>query len=476
MSTSPPRPSANVRALSGWGGTAPSVAQVIDTPDEATLRSVLADIGPRGAIARGLGRSYGAPAQNAGGLVVAMADDGPDALGAVRVDRERATVTAPAGVSIDALLRLLVPDGWFVPVTPGTRHVTVGGAVAADIHGKNHHADGSFGHHVRSLRLMLADGSVEEVSPEIRPDLFWATIGGMGLTGVILDVTFSVLPIETSRLLVDTERCTDLDHLCQTMTEGDDDYRYSVAWIDLLATGRHLGRSVLTRAEHATSDQLDATLSPRSRVASRLTAKAKDALAYHPRVLAGVPPFVPEGLLRPATVRAFNEVWYRRAPAQRHTTLESIGAYFHPLDAVAGWNRLYGPSGFLQYQFVVPLEAQDVLRLAIERLARSGAPSFLAVLKRCGPGNPGPLSFPMIGWTLALDIPAAAAVGPMLQELDDAVLEAGGRHYLAKDALLSAADVRRGYPRLDEWRRVRDKVDPSGVWTSDLARRVGLVG
>jgi decaprenylphospho-beta-D-ribofuranose 2-oxidase len=461
-----PSPASTHQTLTGWGRTAPSVAQVVRAPTESQVRHVLASAGDRGVIARGLGRSYGAPAQNGGGFVVVMADDRPDALAAAHLDPVARTVTAPAGVSIDALLRWLVPAGWFVPVTPGTRQVTIGGAVAADIHGKNHHLDGSFGEHVQRIRMMMADGDVVELSRDREPELFWATIGGMGLTGLILDVTFTVLPITTSRIRVDTERCANLDELCATMIAGDDDYRYSVAWIDLVASGRQLGRSVLTRGDHATPADLHG-----------LCAGAGDPLAYHPRVFAAVPPIVPDGLLNPWSIRAFNELWFRKAPRRRTTSVESIGAFFHPLDAVAAWNRLYGKAGFLQYQFVVPLDAQDVLRRVVERLSRSGAPSFLAVLKRCGSANEAPLSFPMPGWTLALDIPAGIPEVPrMLAELDELVLGAGGRHYLAKDAHLTAAGVRQGYPRFDEWKRVRDKADPTGVWTSDLARRLGLVG
>ncbi len=357
MSVSPPPVS--IRPLTGWGRTAPTVARVVATSDEAAVRAAIGLADERGAIARGLGRSYGAPAQNAGGLVLAMADDGPRSLDAVVLDRTAGTVTTPAGISIDALLRLLVPSGWFVPVTPGTRHVTIGGAIACDIHGKNHHVDGSFGDHVLRLRLLLADGSVAELSPQDRPDLFWATVGGMGLTGVVLDATFRLLPIETSRMRVDTERCPNLDDLMATMSEGDEDHRYSVAWVDLMATGRHLGRSVLTRGDHATR--------------SELTGRG-DPLAYRPKVLAAVPPVVPNGLLNHWSVRAFNEAWYRKTPARRSTSIETIGAFFHPLDLVHRWNRLYGRPGFLQYQFVVPFGAEDVLRRVVERLARSGTP------------------------------------------------------------------------------------------------------
>ncbi|QQS24797.1 MAG: FAD-binding oxidoreductase [Actinomycetota bacterium] len=464
-SAAPPPSSAPApewRALTGWGRTAPTVAQVVSASDEASIREALTMAGERGVIARGLGRSYGAPSQNGGGLVIEIADDGSRAVGEIVIDEQAGTVTAPASVSIDTLLKVLVPAGWFVPVTPGTRLVTLGGAVASDIHGKNHHVDGSLGNHIESMRLLLADGTATDISPSVQPELFWATIGGMGLTGVVLQVTLRVLRIETSRMLVDTQRCPDLDAVCAAMAEGDADHRYSVAWIDLVATGRHLGRSVLTRADHAGRADL---------------AKSAEPFAYHPRVLAGVPPLVPDGMLSRWSVRAFNEVWYRKAPANRSTSVQSIGSFFHPLDAVTSWNRLYGRHGFLQYQFVVPFAADDVLRHVVERLANSGASSFLAVLKRFGEANAAPLSFPMPGWTLTLDIPAArAGIGRLLPELDELVLGAGGRHYLAKDSHLTAADIRRGYPRLPEWRQVRDKADPTGLFTSDLARRLELVG
>jgi decaprenylphospho-beta-D-ribofuranose 2-oxidase len=380
------------------------------------------------------------------------------------LDPVEGTVRVAAGVSLDALLRHLVPRGWFVPVTPGTRAVTIGGAIAADIHGKNHHRDGSFGQHVTTMQLMLADGSVREIGPEQDPALYWATVGGMGLTGIVLEATIRLLPITTSRMLIDTERTTDLDDLCARMAEGDHRYRYSVAWIDLLATGRHLGRGVLTRGDHADVAHLPA----RARLVP---------LEYGPGALVTAPPLVPDGLLNPFTVRAFNEVWYRKAPRGPHSGLESIGYFFHPLDLVRSWNRMYGRHGFVQYQFAVPFGAEDVLRRVVERLSRSHAPSFLAVLKRFGDANPAPLSFPMPGWTLALDLAAGRrGVPEMFAELDRWVLDAGGRHYLAKDAHLRPDALTAAYPRLEEWRAVRDKADPTGVWVSDLARRLRLVG
>jgi decaprenylphospho-beta-D-ribofuranose 2-oxidase len=448
--------------LTGWGRTAPSAAEVVvaSSRDVDALAAIVKDLPARGGIARGLGRSYGDPAQNGGGVVIRLDDRVQDVV----VDRAAATATVPAGISLDDLLDVLVPRGFFVPVTPGTRHVTLGGAIASDIHGKNHHGDGSFGNHVVRMALLLADGTVTELAPDVRPDLFWATVGGMGLTGIILDATIRLLPIETSRCAVDTTRAADLDALMALMEDGDRYFRYSVAWVDLLAKGARLGRGVLTRGDHATTDQLE----PRDAV---------DPLTYEPRRVAAVPPVVPpRGVLTHFSLAAFNEMWYRKAPRRRVAQIVSIPSYFHPLDAIGSWNRLYGRRGFLQYQFAVPFGGEAALRTVVERLAGSGLPSFLSVLKRFGAANPGPLSFPTPGWTLTLDIPAASLGSPaLLPGLDDVVLDAGGRHYLAKDAHATPAAIRRGYPRLDEWRAVRASVDPSGVWASDQSRRLHLM-
>ncbi len=450
------------RLLTGWGRTSPSTAEVVTgrAGDVDALAHAVKDLPPRGGIARGLGRSYGDPAQNGGGAVIELEPRAHD----IRIDDAAGTATVPAGVSLDALLRTIVPRGYFVPVTPGTRFVTVGGAIASDIHGKNHHLDGSFGNHVRRLSLLLADGSVVDIGPDRRPDLFWATVGGMGLTGVILDATVQLLRVETSRIAVDTTRTPDLDTLLTLMDEGDRYHRYSVAWIDLMAKGARLGRSVLTRGDHARADQL-------------LPRDAVEPLAYDPQQVIAVPPLVPPpGVLNHFSVAAFNEFWFRKAPKRRVGQIMSIPGYFHPLDAVGSWNRLYGRRGFLQYQFVVPFGEEATLRTVVERLAASGTTSFLAVLKRFGAANPGPLSFPIPGWTLALDLPAGApGLAALLHGLDDLVLEAGGRHYLAKDGHTTPAALRRGYPRLEEWRAIRAGVDPAGVWASDQSRRLRLL-
>ncbi len=449
------------RSLTGWGNTAPSVATVVDLttpelrhPDALTL---LGDI-DRGVIARGLGRSYGDPAQNAGGKVVQLDE------GAIDLDPATGTVTVGCGVSLDVLLRQIVPKGWFVPVTPGTRFVTVGGAIASDIHGKNHHADRSFGSHVSAMTMLLADGSVRSITPDSDADLWWATLGGMGLTGIIIDATFALIPIETQHCLVDNERVPNLDTLLGRMESSDHEYRYSVAWIDLVATGSSLGRSVLSRGNHATLNELR----------SYAPSAAADPLAFDPLALPGVPPGMPNVLNRLA-VRAFNEMWYRKTPREHHGT-ETLTGFFHPLDMVGKWNRLYGRHGFLQYQFVVPFDQVDTLRTIVTKVSAEGHASFLAVLKRFGAESGGLLSFPKPGWTLTLDLPAGVdGLGRLLHELDELVMAAGGRHYLAKDATVSPEVIRAGYPRFDDWLAIRRRVDPNGLWASDQARRLELI-
>lgn len=445
------------RSLTGWGRTQPAVADVVDVADARAAADAVTAAGCRGALARGLGRSYGDAAQNSGGLVVRLAGSADE----IAVDAQRAVATAGGGVSIDDLLRVLVARGFFVPVSPGTRFVTVGAAIASDIHGKNHHVDGSFGSHVESLELLLADGSVVAIGPDRNPNLFWATVGGMGLTGIVLSATIRLIPIETSKMSVDTDRVPDLDNLLALMTDSDDKYRYSVAWIDLLARGSSLGRSVLTRGDHARTDQVKGQDNP---------------LAYSPRQLLSVPPVVPpSGLLSHAAVSAFNELWYRKAPSHRVGEEQSIATFFHPLDGIGSWNRLYGARGMVQYQFVVPLDRDDVLRRIVELLSERRVATFLAVLKRFGPANPAPLSFPIPGWTLALDTSSSApGLSALFAELDLLVLDAGGRHYFAKDSCLGPDSAHRGYPRLAEWQSVRQAADPHRRWQSDLARRLQL--
>jgi len=430
-----------VTKLTGWGHTAPSRATVVEPRSEAEALTHLSTASA--VVARGLGRSYGDAAQVAGGVVIS--DRGFDAIA---LDTRTGVVTAGAGVSIDELLAVSMPAGWFVPVTPGTRQVTLGGAVAADVHGKNHHRDGGFGDHVTALRVVTPVG-VRALTPD--DPLFWATVGGMGLTGVITQVTLQLLAITSDRVTVDTDRYGNLNDVMAAMIEGDSQYRYSVAWLDCMGPGR----SILTRADHAPGD--GAIVPPKT---ARL----------------GVPFAVPGGLLNALSVRAFNELWFRRAPRHRRAQSVSISTFFHPLDGVRDWNRLYGPRGFVHYQFVVPDERGDVVHAAIEVLRAARVPSFFGVLKRFGPQGRGLLSFPLQGWTLALDV----AVGPStlpgaLEELDQLVASAGGRIYLAKDSRLAPEHLSAMYPNLDEFRSLQHSIDPERRLRSDLARRLSLL-
>jgi decaprenylphospho-beta-D-ribofuranose 2-oxidase len=449
---------AHDESLTGWGGTAPSVASVVEPQSAEQLAAVLDDPPARGVLARGLGRSYGDAAQNGGGRVAVTT-----AVEAVRWVADGA-VEVSAGLSLEELLRWCVRQGWFIPVSPGTRYVTIGGAIASDIHGKNHHVDGSFGNHVMSITLATPALGTVTITPEDRPDLFWSTVGGMGLTGVILEAVVRLLPIETSLITVDTDRMADLDSVMAAMEERDHRDRYSVAWIDLLAKGTALGRSVLTRGHFAPLDALPAR-------------RRQDPLAYDPKVIGFAPPMFPSGALNKVTIGAFNELWFRKSPRHRTGELQSIARFFHPLDMVRSWNRLYGRRGFLQWQPLIPFGREDLLHEVVRELSELGCPSFLAVLKRFGPGNASPLSFPQPGWTLALDVPvpgAGSELPHVLNRMDREITDAGGRVYLAKDSSLDPALVPRMYPELDRWRAVRREVDPKGVLQSDLARRLGL--
>ncbi len=444
--------------LTGWGRTSATSATVesVGADDVAQVAS-----GQRGAIARGLGRAYGDPAQNGGGAVIRV----QPSANPVWIDTVESTATVDAGVSFDELLRRIVPHGFFVPVTPGTRFITVGGAIASDVHGKGHHRDLTFGHHVLSLDIVLADGSERTIGPDADADaeLYWATIGGMGLTGVITRATFRLLRIETNRCLVETQRLPDLEALIAAMSDGDADHRYSVAWVDLATKGSTVGRSILERGDHATLDDL----------AEHAPKALRNPLAFAPGSLASVPP-VPNVMNRLA-VRTFNELWFRKAPKQ-HIGTPTLTGFFHPLDGVGDWNRFYGTSGFLQYQFVVPFDAIDTLREIVDRVVANGNASVISVLKRFGAESGGFLSFPKPGWTLTFDLAAGVpGLGPFLAELDQLVVNAGGRHYLAKDAHTTPDIIRAGYPRLDAWKAIRRSVDPDGRWASDQARRLDLL-
>ncbi|MGO4604526.1 FAD-binding protein [Terrabacter sp. 2YAF2] len=419
---------------------APSVAD-----DVAAL---VAESGSRGVIARGLGRSYGDAAQNAGGLVLRLGS--LDRISAL--DPVSGLVTCGAGVSVDRLIREALPRGWFLPVTPGTRQVSLGGALATDVHGKNHHRDGSISAHVTSLTLVDGRGALRSLTPSDK--LFWAVPGGMGLTGVVVDLTLRLIRAASSWMQVDTTRTTSLDETMAVLEESDRTSRYTVAWIDGLARGPAMGRGVVTSGDHATVEAAGNAAGPPGR---------RGMVA---------PPWFPARVLNPRTVSVFNEAYYRMAPRTPRRSLESVGSFFHPLDVVEGWNRIYGSHGLVQYQLAV--EDPECVRLILSMLSRRRAPSFLCVLKRFGPAGRGPLSFPSSGWTLTVDLPVSDSLGSLLDAVDELVLAGGGRVYLAKDSRLRPESLIQMYPRLEEWRSLRDELDPEHIFQSDLARRLNL--
>lgn len=439
--------------LTGWGRSTRSAAQVVAPTSPQECADVVADA--KTVLGRGMGRAYGDAAQCAGGTVVSTTN-------LTQCSEPGPVMTIAAGMSIDELLRISVPAGYFVPVTPGTRYVSIGGALASDIQGKNHHADGALSAHTEAIDLVLASGERVTVGPDADPELFWATTGGMGLTGLITGARIRMRPVETSKLLVDTTRAEDLDDLIAAMYEADSTHRYSVAWVDTLATGKKLGRSVLTVGDFARVEDLPVK-------------KRHDPLAYSPANPVKAPKAVPNLALNRLSVAAFNEMWFRKAPKRKLGELQSIPTFFHPLDGVADWNYIYGPRGFLQYQVIVPDGAEDVLRSLLEQFAQSRCPVFLAVLKRFGPEGPSPITFALKGWTLALDVPTdVPGLNELLDRMDAQVAEVGGRIYLTKDSRMTAATFQAMYPRAKEFAAVRDRVDPERVFRSDLSVRLGL--
>ena len=450
------------KRLTGWGRTAASVAQVLSTPDPevivATVTRAAEDPG-RGILARGLGRSYGDNAQNGGGLVIDM-----NALNRIHsIDTDDATVDVDAGVNLDQLMRAALPLGLWVPVLPGTRQVTVGGAIACDIHGKNHHSAGSFGNHVRSMDLLTADGQVRTLTPD-GPEaaLFWATVGGNGLTGIILRATIAMTPTETAYFVADGDVTRSLDETIAFHSDGTEaNYTYSSAWFDAISAPPKLGRAAISRGSLATLDQLPKKL-------------RKNPLKFDAPQLLTFPDIFPNGLANKYTFVPIGELWYRKSGTYRGK-VQNLTQFYHPLDMFGEWNRGYGSAGFGQYQFVVPTDAVDEFKAIIVDIQRSGFYSFLNVFKLFGPGNQAPLSFPIPGWNVCVDFPITAGLNEFLNGLDKRVLEFGGRLYTAKDSRTTAETFHAMYPRIDEWIAVRRTVDPDGVFVSDMARRLELL-
>jgi FAD/FMN-containing dehydrogenase len=436
-----------LEALGGWGRHPVRPGRVW-RPERLGLPP-----GSSPVLGRGLGRAYGDAAVPASPDTHVVATPRADRI--LDFDPVSGRLTCEAGLSLAEILRLFLPRGWFPPVTPGTKFVTVGGCVAADVHGKNHHRDGSFGGFVERLRLRAADGADVVCGPDVERDLFLATVGGMGLTGLIVEVTFRLRAVESPWMAVETEAVPDLGAMLAGLEASARDWPYTVGWIDCLARGRAIGRGIVIRGRHARASEVDSRPPPARRVL-------------------GVPFDAPEWLLNPMFMRIFNGLYHRVHGAGRRTRFTSYEQFFYPLDAIRDWNRLYGRRGFLQYQCVVPRAASlSAISAILARLAASGAASFLAVIKDCGPASEAYLSFPIEGTSLALDVPyRGPATDALVHELDAHVIESGGRIYLAKDAVTRAEDFARMMPRLGEWKAVRDRWDPRRRFRSALSVRL----
>jgi decaprenylphospho-beta-D-ribofuranose 2-oxidase len=419
-------------------------------------KSALLERGARSVLGRGAARSYGDAALNASGLCL----DFTPAHRFLAWDAGRAELEVEAGVTLEEILQVMVPRGYFLPVTPGTKYPTIGGSVACDVHGKSKH---SISFYTRGLTLLLADGNIVRCSAQEESELFWATVGGMGLTGAILSVRLALQPIPSSWIAYDGERARDLGHLF-AIFESSEKCSMTVAWVDCVARGRHLGRSIMMRGEFAALDQLRTTFQR----------QRPHYVPRKPRV--AVPLDFPSWSLNTLSVSAFNTLYYAKHP-QRLQTIMDYDSFFYPLDSVLHWNRIYGRPGLVQYQFLVPLEQGfEGIKTILEKIVKTGRASFLAVLKKfTDPQNQGLISFPTPGYFLALDFPVAdKAIFKEMQAWDELVLKFGGRIYLAKDARMQAEVFAKMYSNLKKWLAIKNRVDPKQVFSSDLGRRLGL--
>ena len=429
--------------ISGWGNYPKQETQIIAPSSSVELKAIIER--ERGLIARGMGRSYGDSANSPKVLHTSYYDH------FIEFDEDSGKLTVEAGITLREILKLIVPRGWFLPVTPGTSYVTLGGAIASDVHGKNHHISGTFGQHVTSLIMVLGTGEVVTASHQENVDLFHATCGGMGLTGVIISATIQLTPIRSSLIYQKTIKADCIEGACEAF-EDNNSVTYSVAWIDCLAKDKSIGRSVLLLGEHAENGGLEIEINDPASIIFN----------------------TPSALLNSVTMKIFNGAYWHMAK-HNHTQTVPLMPYFYPLDAIGNWNRLYGKSGFLQFQCVIPKDNGIVgMRKLLIEIAESGKGSFLAVLKKFGKGNDNFLSFPTEGYTLALDFKLTSSAIETLRRLEDLVVEIGGRIYLTKDAVMQKATFKSTYPRWEMFESVREKYGAIGKFSSAQSKRLGL--
>ncbi len=438
--------------LSGWGNIPKSNSNVL-IPTSIVEVAECCSSGTQ--ISRGLGRSYADQATNQGGLVIKT-----EKLNEIlSFDDSEGILSCGAGLSLDEIIRRFAPMGWFPMITPGTKYVTVGGAIANDVHGKAHHVDGSFINCVVDMQVMLANGQVVSANRIENSDLFFGSFGGLGLLGIILSARIKLRKIETTWFVQKPFPARNLEEMLDAIDACDRDYAYSVAWIDSTAIGRNLGRGVLTAGNHAKIDDLPKKL------------QAKRLMVSNPPKIS-VPFYLPNFALNGVTVKILNKALHIVQKSGKN--LAHYESFFYPLDAIGNWNRGYGKRGFIQYQFVIPeQDGRKNIRNILTEITQSGCVPFLNVLKKFGDGSQM-LSFPKKGYTFAIDFPVTSRLQAFTRRLDKIVLEAGGRIYLGKDAYLDADTFRAMYPEYKAWLEVKRKYDPDNVFSSDISRRLKL--
>jgi len=431
--------------LNSWGGYPQFEKNVAHTFEKTQQLSEILSL-PIDFIPYGNGRSYGDSALNKDQLFIKPYHY------FLSFDEVSGVLHCQAGAMLSEILEIFVPQGWFLRVTPGTRFVTVGGAIASDVHGKNHHLVGTFSDHIVEFTMMLPDSSMVVCSPRKNIELFRATCGGMGLTGVILSAKIKLQAIQSSQMDQVTVKIGNLKGMCEAFEEYAN-YTYLVAWVDCMAKGDDLGRGLLFAGEHA----------------------ERGELIFDNKVKADLPFIMPQMILNHYSVKAFNMIYYAKERAEVSRQGVSINSFFYPLDAITNWNRAYGKKGFIQYQFVLPKEVGYAgLKLMLKYISDSGKGSFLAVLKLFGKANSNYLSFPMEGYTLALDFKIEPGLFDLLSVLDSIVVEFGGRFYLAKDARVSKGVFESGYPDVGLFRNIRQRLNAVEKFNSLQSRRVGI--
>ncbi len=434
--------------LTGWARHPAVEARTLRGEDLTRLSA-------RAQLSRGLGRAYGdsalpPPGSDSPVAITPLADR------ILSFDEEHGVLRAEAGLSLATLREVFLPRGWFTPVSPGTRHVTLGGMVAADIHGKNHHVAGCFGRHVRALRVRTGDGEIREIGPDRERELFLATLGGMGLTGHVLEVEVQLERVPSPWIYEESERLPNLEAVIESLSAASAEWPMTVAWIDTSARGAKMGRGIVMRGRWARPDEAPST-PPRLKPSIR------------------VPIDLPSGLVNPLTIRVLNTLFYLKHPRGVRTHVVHPEAYFWPLDILDEWNRGFGRRGFTQFQCVLPSSAK-LYREVLERFQQMGGCSFVTVFKDCGEAGEGMLSFPQRGTSLAVDVPIRRDGGTakLCATLNDMVVANGGRVYLAKDAFATAEQFRQMYPRWEEWDEIRRRFDPQGRLRSAQGQRLGL--